>query len=242
MTQNIYDSPAFFAAYSQLPRSRHGLAAAPEWPSLQALLPAINGKRILDLGCGYGWFSRWAAAHGAARVLALDVSERMLERARSMPTPSTISYRQADLHHLALPESSFDLAFSSLTFHYIEDLPRLFAAIHASLAKAGQLVFSIEHPIYMAPRNPGWQTSEDGRKTWPLDSYQDEGRRVTDWLAKGVVKYHRTLGTLLNTLIRAGFTIRHVEEWGPSEAQVASSPELADERERPMLLLVSVMC
>ena len=82
-------------------------------------------------------------------------------------------------------------------------------------------------------------TAVDGHKTWPVDSYQQEGTRVTNWLANGVIKQHRTIGTLLNRLIRAGFTIAHVEEWGPSNEQVAAHPELAEERERPMILLVS---
>lgn len=58
MTQNIYDTQAFFDGYSQLPRSREGLAGAPEWPSVRALLPDFSGQTVLDLGCGYGWLSR----------------------------------------------------------------------------------------------------------------------------------------------------------------------------------------
>ena len=60
MTQNIYDDSGFFEGYSQLPRSVHGLAAAPEWPALRAHLPDMKGLRVLDLGCGFGWFCRWA--------------------------------------------------------------------------------------------------------------------------------------------------------------------------------------
>jgi len=92
----------------------------------------------------------------------------------------------------------------------------------------------------MAPRNPGWITDAEGRKSWPLDSYQMEGERVTNWLADGVIKQHRTLGTLLNTLIGAGFSIQHVNEWGPGEAEITAQPALAEERERPMMLLVGV--
>jgi hypothetical protein len=62
---------------------------------------------------------------------------------------------------------------------------------------------------------------------------------VTNWLAEGVVKYHRTIGTTLNHLIGAGFAIRHVEEWGPTEAQIKATPALREERERPMFLLVA---
>lgn len=60
MSQNIYDEPGLFEGYAQLPRSLHGLAGAPEWPALQAMLPDLAGKRVLDLGCGYGWFCRAA--------------------------------------------------------------------------------------------------------------------------------------------------------------------------------------
>ena len=80
-------------------------------------------------------------------------------------------------------------------------------------------------------------TDAEGRRTWPLDGYQREGSRVTDWLAKGVLKQHRMLGTTLNALIGAGFRLTRVEEWAPTEAQVIERPELAPERERPMFLL-----
>lgn len=73
-----------------------------------------------------------------------------------------------------------------------------------------------------------------------MDSHQLEGERVTNWLADGVIKQHRTVGTLLNSLIDAGFSIRHVNEWGPTDAEVQVQPALAEERERPMMMLVSV--
>ena len=85
----------------------------------------------------------------------------------------------------------------------------------------------------------GQSVDAHGRRTWPVDSYLTEGPRTTDWLAKGVVKQHRTIGTTLNLLIRAGFSIAHVEEWGPTDEQILATPELAEERDRPMFLLVA---
>jgi SAM-dependent methyltransferase len=240
MTQNIYDDPEFFQGYSQMPRSIGGLDAAPEWPALKAMLPPMQGLKVVDLGCGYGWFCRWASEQGADSVLGLDVSQKMLEQARKTTSASNIRYECADLEHLDLPAASFDLAYSSLALHYIKDLPGLFASVHAALKPGSHLVFSIEHPIFMAPRNPGWIIDAEGRKSWPVDGYQIEGERVTNWLADGVIKQHRTIGTLLNTLIGAGFSIRHVNEWGPSDTEVAAQPALAEERERPMMMLVDV--
>lgn|SRR5690554_2627469 len=80
---------------------------------------------------------------------------------------------------------------------------------------------------------------EDRRKTWPVNSYSTKGERRTDWFVKGVLKYHRTLGTTLDTLIDAGFVLRRVEEFAPTRKQLEQSPELTEEIERPMMLLIS---
>jgi SAM-dependent methyltransferase len=239
MPQNIYDQPHFFARYSELSRSVAGLEGAPEWPALRDMLPDLRGLRIIDLGCGFGWFCAWAQGQGAVRILGVDVSERMLERARATNAGRAISYERMDLERLKLANASFDLVYSSLAFHYIDDAARLVKTIFDALAAGGHLVFSIEHPIYMAPINPGWQTDASGRKIWPIDHYFVEGRRTTDWLAEGVVKHHRTIGTTLNLLLDAGFKLEHVEEFCPTPEQIATRPELAQELERPMFLLIA---
>ncbi|MEI5682451.1 MULTISPECIES: class I SAM-dependent methyltransferase [unclassified Mesorhizobium] len=239
MAQNIYDKSEFFAGYSQLNRSVHGLDGAPEWPSIRAMLPDLSGKRVVDLGCGFGWFARWARERGAAHVLGLDLSENMIARARADTAEPNIEYAIADLEKLELPGASFDFAYSSLAFHYIEDFGRLVQTVHRALVAGAHFVFTIEHPIFMTPTHPGWSLDADGNRTWPVNRYAIEGPRETDWFAKGVIKQHRTIGTTLNTLIGAGFTIRHVEEWSPTAQQFAANPGLTDEMERPMMMLVA---
>ena len=238
MTQNIYDNQRFFENYQRLSRSTKGLPGAPEWPALRALLPPLGGLRVLDLGCGFGWFSRWARQNGAARVLGIDVSRNMLMRARAETHDRAIRYLRADLERLSLPSSSFDLVYSSLALHYVKNLRGLMSKVRRSLIAGGSLVFSVEHPIYTAPSSPKWRTAS-GRKFWPVDGYLDEGPRSTDWLAEGVIKQHRTLATYLNMLLGLGFSIAKVNEWGPTRRQIASQPSWADERKRPAFLLVA---
>jgi ubiquinone/menaquinone biosynthesis C-methylase UbiE len=239
VAQNIYDNEEFFNGYSRLGRSVEGLAGAPEWPSLRALLPEIQGRSVLDLGCGFGWFCRWAREQGAARVLGVDVSERMLARARAMTDDPAISYVRADMERLDLDAASYDLVYSSLALHYIANLEALLAEVFRSLVSGGSLVCSVEHPLYTAPSEPGWSLSKSGRPTWPVDSYLEEGPRSTDWLTKGVIKHHRTFATYITTLLRLGLSLSHVEEWGPTDEQIAARPELAEERQRPTFLLVA---
>ena len=119
MAQNIYDNPEFFEGYSRLGRSVEGLDGAVEWPALKALLPELCGLRVVDLGCGFGWFCRWARQQGAAAVLGIDVSEKMLARARATTTDAAITYLKADMECAELPEAAFDLAYSSLALHYV---------------------------------------------------------------------------------------------------------------------------
>jgi len=239
MAQNIYDNDEFFAGYARLPRSVAGLEGAPEWPSLRALLPDLRGRRVLDLGCGYGWFCRWARGAGAAAVLGIELSEKMLARARADTSDAAITYQQTDMESLTLPSDAFDLAYSSLALHYVENLNRLMSRVYRSLVPGGSLVFSAEHPIYTAPAEPKWSLDAAGHKIWPVDHYLDEGPRSTVWLAPGVIKQHRTIATTVNLLLRAGFGISHLEEWGPSDEQIRAQPSLADERQRPPFLIVA---
>jgi SAM-dependent methyltransferase len=239
MTQNVYDDPDFFGAYAGLRRSAEGLDGAPEWSRLRAMLPDLGGLRVADLGCGYGWFSRWARAQGASHVLGIDVSERMLARAGAATADRGITYERADLEGIDLAEGAFDLAYSSLVLHYLADLGRLLAQVHRALAPGGRFVFSAEHPVYTAPSLPGWVVDAEGRRTWLLDRYTFEGPRAVEWLGTRVLKHHRTLGTTLTLLVRAGFVVEHVEEFAPTEEQVAADPALAEERERPMFLLIA---
>ncbi|MCH6202859.1 class I SAM-dependent methyltransferase [Brucella ciceri] len=239
MAQNIYDNPEFFAGYSQLPRQVHGLDGAPEWPSIRELLPDLHGKHVADLGCGFGWASRWMREQGAASVIGFDLSQKMIARAKADTTDAAIEYRIADLETLELSPATYDLIYSALTFHYVEDFSKLMRMVHNALVDGGDIVFTMEHPIFMAAAHPHWIIDESGRKTWPVNGYSIEGERRTDWFTKGVLKYHRTIATILNTLIKAGFDLREVKEFAPSREQIECAPALAEELERPMMLIVS---
>ncbi len=241
MAQNIYDDPAFFAGYSEFPRSREGLAGTSEWPAFRAMLPAVANKRVLDLGCGFGQLSRWLAETGAESVLGIDISERMLARAAAQTSDARVTYRRSDLETLALEAHSVDLVVSSMALHYVEDFERIARTIHDALMPGGDLVFSVEHPIYAARAEPEWVSASDGRCAFAIADYLVEGRRVSNWIADGVVKYHRTIATMLNSLRDVGLELTAVNEWKPSDDQLVAHPEWQQtELTRPMFLLISV--
>jgi 2-polyprenyl-3-methyl-5-hydroxy-6-metoxy-1,4-benzoquinol methylase len=241
LAQNIYDDDRFLAGYSAFPRSQDGLTATSEWPAFSALLPAIAGRRAVDLGCGFGQLSRWLGEQGAASVLGVDLSEKMLARAVDETTAPQVSYQRGNLDELVLEAGSADLIVSSMALHYVEDFGRIVRMMVEALAPGGKLVFSVEHPIYAARSEPEWVAADDGRKAFAIADYNIEGRRVTNWIVDGVVKYHRTIATMLNTLIGAGFVFDALDEWRPSEAELAAHPDWRDtELTRPMFLIVAV--
>lgn len=90
--QNIYDQESFFEDYKELRKNTNNANSLFETPALLKLMPALNGKSILDLGCGFGEHCQTYAEMGAERVLGLDISDKMLAVARAKNQSTKISY------------------------------------------------------------------------------------------------------------------------------------------------------
>lgn len=228
---NQYDNPDFFEAYAQMSRSQYGLAGAGEWHQLQPLFPELNGKTVLDIGCGYGWHCQYAAHQGAAAVLGIDQSERMIGEARKQNAAHGVIYRICDLLEYDYPADTYDLVISNLVLHYIADLENVYRKVFQTLKPGGVFLFNIEHPTFTAGVNQ--QFSDDG--TWPVTDYYDPGARTTDFLGYPITKQHHTLTQILMGLIHTGFSLEAVEEAVPPNDWRDQMPE---EMRRPMMLLV----
>ena len=238
MKENKYDTECFFQKYSQMTRSQKGLQGAGEWSELQKILPDFCGKRVLDLGCGYGWHCKYAADHGAFSVLGTDISKKMLAKAQAINSAPQINYQCIAMEDLSFPERTFDVILSSLAFHYIEDFEPLVVNISKWLKQGGTLVFSVEHPVFTSYGTQDWYYDSNGEILhFPVDNYYYEGRREAIFLGEPVIKYHRTLTTYLNTLLQNGFELQHIIEPQPPE-DMLELDGMKDEMRRPMMLLV----
>lgn len=233
-----YDNEIFFEEYAKMPRSQDGLKVAGEWHQLEPLFPDMEGKSVLDLGCGYGWHCTYAADHGAARVLGIDLSSKMIETAKERNSARQIEYRVCGIDEYAYPENTWDLVVSNLALHYIEDLDAVFAHVHRTLKNGGVFLFNIEHPVFTAGSNQDWIYNPDGTPAyWPVDDYYKPGLRHTRFLGCDVIKQHHTLTQILMGLMNAGFELEVIEEVMPPQ-NMMHLPGFIDELRRPMMLLI----
>lgn len=240
MKQNKYDDNTFFEKYSNMDRSKKGLEGAGEWYQLKKLLPDFQGKRVLDLGCGFGWHCRYAVENGAKSVVGIDISQKMLNEATAKTEYENIKYICMPIEDFDFPVDSFDIVISSLAFHYIPSFEDILCKVSKCLINGGDFVFSIEHPIFTAQGPQDWYYDNQGTPLhWPVDQYFNEGDRKAVFLGEEVVKYHKTLTTYINNLIKAGFEITGLVEPKPAEYLLNSIPEMSDELRRPMMLLIS---
>jgi ubiquinone/menaquinone biosynthesis C-methylase UbiE len=230
--QNVYDDEAFFTGYQQLRSAEAGLNAAIEQPALRALLPDVTGAEVVDLGCGDGQLCRELIERGARSVLGIDPSARMLSLAHARTDDPRVRYRQQFAEDVTMPAASVDLVVSSLAFHYVADIATLLARIATWLRPGGALVASMEHPVVTAAQD----RAAAGPQT--VDNYAEEGPRHTSWLVEDVVKYHRSVSTIVNAVLAAGLTLDRLEEPAPTPSDLIHRPDLEIHHRRPALLVL----
>lgn len=236
--KNEYDDEHFFNEYAQMTRSREGLAGAGEWHQFRKMFPPLEGSRVLDLGCGYGWHCKYAVEQGAEKVLGIDVSRRMIREAEKRNPDERITYEVLSLEEYDYPEEAWDSVVSNLALHYIPDISAVFHRVHHTLKKGGYFLFNIEHPVFTAGVGQDWIYNDSGRPVyWPVDDYFYPGERKTHFLGCEVIKYHHTLTQIINGLLKCGFVIDMLEEARPS-GEMMDVPGMKDEMRRPMMLMI----
>jgi SAM-dependent methyltransferase len=153
------------------------------------LLGTLEGRRVLELGCGGGQ-AAVALSRQGAKVIALDGSEEQVASARRLAEREgvRVEWHVGDLGDLAfVPADSVDVVLSTNTLDYVEDVARVLRGVHRVLKPRGALVFSLEHPL-----------SRDG-------SYFDTSPVKVERFGEQFLVYPRTFSEVVTILSRAGF-------------------------------------
>jgi len=206
MKQNIYDNEDFFSRYLNARSQSTSYNTLYEIPCMEGLLPDVRGLNVLDVGCGSGTLALKIAEMGANHVLGIDISSKQIRLAQSVHIPGKLDFNCIAIEDFFNDGHKFDLIVSSLAFHYIDNYEELLSKISTLVAVNGTLLFSTEHPFVTC------YPDKNESKMDALKKYKRIGRRNVDWHGAKVVKYHRTIETLINSLIKNGFVIEDVCE------------------------------
>ncbi len=187
-----------------------------ERPATLSLLPDVRGKRVLDAGCGPGFYSDWLVSHGA-EVVALDVSPKMVKLARER-LGTRADVRQADLVSPLdfLEDESFDVILCPLVLDYIKDWESVFAEFYRVIRKSGILVFSVEHPFMKFRVH-----SEGNYFATELVEFEWRGFGINVRMPS----YRRPLSAMIDALINAGFLMELMIEARPTKELQHKDPE-----------------
>ena len=239
--QNIFDNEVFFEGYRALREREDNLNVLLEQPAMKKLLPDMAGKTVLDLGCGYGHNCVDFVNRGAIRVVGVDISEKMLEIAKSECADPKIEYKHMSMTDIENLGEKFDIIYSSLAFHYVEDFTTFAKTLANVTNNGGTLLYSQEHPIVTATMDGKghFNRDENGERiSYTFSDYNRAGKRNIFWYVDNVEKYHRPLGHIITALSKAGFMIEEVVEPLPEEWAVKKLPIIVKEYIKPNFLII----
>lgn len=199
-----------------------------EWKCIKDMLPELNGKSVLDLGCGTGIFTFLLEQYNPKKIVGIDLSEEMLgiaqKKAKENKSKAEFILGDAAKVFDYVP-SEFDFVFSSTTTHYIENLEMLFENINKCLKIDGTCILSVINPVYSAmypiehgdefPTDDEWNVRYlDRRKRAYIQPWIEYNDAFENQLSRS---YHYTFGDYVNAIIKSGLTLEEIKEPMPPE-------------------------
>lgn len=215
------------------------------YPTLLNTLGDLQGKSVLDVGCGNGHLSRYLKKH-LATVTGIDRSEEMIKTCKKYC--SDILFLVHDITLGELSNQKFDYIIFN---NSIQDMKDYIAGIKAAslmLKKGGKLIICVKHPCFHpTDTNAGWVVETDNGDTlvtgsgltsisqldchytgkhFIMDEYLNHCEHVREWYGEKTVSYSRTVAEYCNTIVQCGLQIVKVEEPMPIEDGQAENPDL----------------
>ncbi len=205
------------------------------YPTALELLGDLNGKTILDYGCGNGPFTRFLArTYPLARIIGVDTSETAIKNARKLLTDTF----RVEYHHVAsykdISQYDFDCAVSTFVFcciPNIDSLKGLCSAVYSQLPDGGSFVIMDPHPLSHGKRFTSFQAdSAEGKKSGDLLHV----RIFTNSIDVEFDDYYWSISDYKTVIEESGFTI---EEILSPTAEQYEDEKLHSEREHPPYII-----
>ena len=239
---NVYNDEQIFNEYLKYRNDEDSPHTIEVKPIIIDLVDNLNGKKILDVGCGAGDLAYYFSENGAKSVLGIDISERAITYANHFNKKDNIEYKVMNICDLDKLNSKFDIVISDMVFNYICDFKSVMKNIYNLLEDKGIVVFSQIHPFSTAPINGRvWSKDKEGNDFYHLTDYGKNGMRETSYFGGKLEIFHRTFANLINSIIETNFEIVEFIEPSPSKEIIKKLPDRIKEIHKPSFLIVKLI-
>jgi len=213
------DGPRMYDAFAEeyLGHASDGaFNACYDRPAVLAVLGAVEGRDVLDLGCGPGLYAEELVARGARRIVGVDGSAEMVRLARErVRGPASFYCQDLQAPLTWADDGEFELAVMPLVIHHLDDRVAALNEIARVLRPGGRLVVSTHHPTSDWVRHGGsYFTVERIRERWR------RGWEIAYW--------RQPLEATCDEFTSSGFLIERIHEPRPSAAMRERDPDVAE--------------
>ncbi len=210
-------------------------------PNMLKFLGNVQGKKILDLGCGEGGYSRELTKRGA-QLVSVDCSSKAIEYAISLARAENL-----DIEHFVrnsndlfdIESEQFDVVLCSMMLMDCEDFDGTLQEAYRVLKKGGKVFASVLHPCFDGNHETGIGRQGVGIERQVVVKNYFEPKEWTAPLHKGtipVIWRHRTLEDYVKGFLKAGFIIEDVNEPQATDEQAQISTAMAWLKKIPLYL------
>src|SRR3989344_4798103 len=204
-------------------------------PNLLRLLGDVKGKKVLDLACGTGYFSKKIAEAGAS-VTGTDVSPELIAKAKQNALEANFVVTPAhDLHELK--HISFDAVINILAIDNIAEVPGMLRECARLLKNGGAMHIVFNHPVIRIHGNSSWGFDQKrGVQYRRLDKYMSESKvkiaMHPGLNSQSTTTFHRSFQYYFKKFREVGFVVSNLEEWVSDKQSEPGPRQRAEDQSR----------
>jgi 2-polyprenyl-3-methyl-5-hydroxy-6-metoxy-1,4-benzoquinol methylase len=213
-----------------------------EVPYILELIDDARGKKVLDAGCGTGFYSLWLSEKGA-KVLGIDSSEEMIKIAKEKASRKMLDakFLIEDVTDMRIENGVFDVVLSTLVLMDVKELDKAVGELVRVTRNGGGIIISVQHPILTAG---DWERESEQKLFRKLDSYFMERELEVVWEGEKRERvpfkfYHRPLQAYIQPFLERGCILTNLIEPYPHEAYaILNSREYEDTKRIPHFVIL----
>ncbi len=186
-------------------------------PNILRLMGNIKDKKILDLACGQGFFSR-AFFDAGAQVTGVDIAPELISKAIEH-VPNGHFYTSPAHRIPIVTDATQEYVTIILALQNIKEFQDTIAECSRVLVSGGVLLLVLNHPAFRIPKKTHWGWDESSEMQYRrVDAYMSESSHEIDMhpgsrKKEVTVSFHRPLQVYIKALAKAGFVVTNLEEW-----------------------------